>query len=107
MMGGMASGMGAMVAGITTDAFGSITPQQGGPAAGGFAAPVPVAGIGIVQPTPAPTVPPTVPPTSTASPPDDMAVFKQKLEKIKMMHDMGMLSDEEFESQKKNLLSGL
>jgi hypothetical protein len=64
----------------------------------------PVAGIGIVPPvinlksdTPAPS----------AVAPDDMAAFKQKLEKLKAMKDMGMLSDDEFETERKKLLSNL
>jgi len=74
MMGGVAGGMGAMVAGITTNAFSPVMEQQGAAASG--------AG-------------------------DGMAAFKQKLEKLKMMKEMGMLSDEEFETQKKGLLSSL
>ena len=100
MMGGMAGGMGAVVAGITTDALNPIMPQQGSPQGG---MPPPVAGIGVV-------VPPvidlkresTTPPAS-----DDMTAFKQKLEKLKTMKEMGMLSDEEFEAEKKKLLSSI
>jgi len=36
-----------------------------------------------------------------------MTAFKQKLEKIKTMKEMGMLSDEEFEIEKKKLLGSL
>jgi len=49
------------------------------------------------------TAPPPVstPADSTADP---MAVFKQKLEKLKMMKEMNMLSDAEFESAKAELM---
>jgi len=104
MMGGMAGGMGSVVAGITADALNPLAPQQGTP--GGGIAPgggiTPVAGIGIV--------PPVINLKSDAPPPpapDGMAAFKEKLEKLKMMKDMGMLSDEEFESKRKELMSSL
>jgi hypothetical protein len=101
MMGGMAGGMGAVVAGITTDALSPVAPQQG---AGGSSAPV--AGIGIIPPVIDLKSGTAAPPPSAVAP-DDMAAFKQKLEKIKTMKEMGMLSDEEFEAEKKKLLSGL
>jgi len=87
MMGGIAGGMGGMVAGITTGAMGNV----GQPAALGMA--VPAAGA------------PGAAPTAGAA--DEMAAFKIKLEKLKVMKESGMLSDEEFESEKKKLLSGL
>jgi hypothetical protein len=74
-------------------------------------------GVGVIIPTPTP--PPTMSPTSTqamsppsteTSPPsatDPMSLFKQKLEKLKMMKEMEMISDVEFEAEKKNLLSSL
>jgi hypothetical protein len=102
MMGGVAGGMGAVVAGITTDALNPIMPHG----AAQNDSPFPVAGFGII--------PPVIDlksesthsaPTAAAS--DDMALFKQKLEKIKMMKDMGILSGEEFENEKKKLLSSL
>ena len=68
MMGGVAGGMGAVVAGITTDALNPIAP---------------------------------------VSAPDDMAAFKQKLDKLKMMKKEGMLSEAEFESKRKELLDSL
>jgi len=97
MMTGMAGGMGPMVAGITTNALGA--------AQGGASSPV-VAGIGIppVNPTPQPAASVATP---APVPTDDMAVFKQKLEKLKMMKDMGMLSDAEFEAQRQTLLCSL
>ena len=97
MMGGMAGGIGAMVAGITTDALNPITGQQG--AAAGAANQTPGFGVGVATPATGAT-----PGTSAG---DDMAAFKQKLEKIKMMREMGMLSDAEFEAQKNALLSAL
>jgi len=86
MMGGMAGGIAPMVAGITSDALNPLSQPQG----------TPVAGVGII--------PQAAPPTAT---PDGMAVFKQKLEKLKTMKDMGMLSDEEFEAERKKMLNNL
>jgi len=101
MMGGMAGGMGSVVAGITTDALNPLGPQQG---ASQNNSP-PVAGFGVV-------VPPVVDlknetPKSTPSASDDMTAFRQKLEKIKMMKETGILSDEDFEAEKKKLLNSL
>jgi len=45
--------------------------------------------------------------SSPASETDDMAVFRQKLEKLNMMKDMDMLSDDEFETERKKLLANL
>jgi membrane protease subunit (stomatin/prohibitin family) len=69
MMGGIAGGLGATVAGITSGALRSAdaTPSNTG----------------------------------------DMTVFKQKVEKLKIMKDAGLLSDEEFEQEKKKLLDAL
>jgi len=97
MMGGMAGGMGAMVAGITTDALGNVAPQHGAPQ-GGI---TPVAGIGIVPPVI------DLKNEKSAAAPDDMTGFKQKLEKLKMMKEMDMISNDEFETEKKKLLGGL
>ncbi|GHU84373.1 membrane protein [Spirochaetia bacterium] len=77
MMGGMAGGMGAVVAGITTDALNPVMPG-------------------------APNVPPP-----QAAVPDDMNAFKQKLEKLKMIKDMGMMTDDEFEAERKKLLGSI
>ena len=95
MMGGMAGGMGAMVAGITTDALNPLTQQQGVPQSNMTN---PIAGAGVM-------VPPASPIPTPA--PDDMTAFKQKLEKIKVMKDAGMLTEEEFEAEKKKLLSSI
>ena len=91
VMSGMVGGMGAPVAGIVANALGAVQP-------GGTAAPA--VGIGIIPP-----VAGTPPPVSTSS--DDMAAFKVKLEKLKMMKDSGILSDAEFEAQKNNFLGSL
>jgi len=99
MMGGMAGGMGSVVAGITSDALGSVAPQHGA-ASGGLSSPV--AGIGVVPPII--DLKSEKPSSPTAAVPDNMANFKQELEKLKMAKDMGMLSDEEFEAKRKSLL---
>lgn len=99
MMGGMAGGMGAVVAGITADALNPVMPQQG--------AVNPIAGFGstphiidLKSDTPTPTSAPIMPPLA----PDDMTVFKRELDKLKMAKEMGMLSDDEFELKRKHLL---
>jgi hypothetical protein len=99
MMGGMAGGMGAVVAGITTDALNPVMPQQG--ANNNLSNPI--AGIGIVPPV----IDLKSESTSPASPPSasgDMSSFKQELEKLKMAKEMGMLTDDEFEIKRKGLL---
>ena len=111
MMGGMAGGMGPMVAGITAGALNPLM-QQGAPQGDTSA---PIAGFGMMVPpvidlkseTSAPTPVELPTPPSSASAPDDMTVFKQKLEKLKMMKEMDMLTDEEFEAEKKRMLSNL
>ncbi|MCL2845904.1 MAG: SPFH domain-containing protein [Chitinivibrionia bacterium] len=85
MMGGVAGGMGGMIAGITTNALGNVAPNA--------------TGIGIITPTATPA-----PQTSQEQSGGDMAEFKQKLEKLKLAKEMEMLSDEEFETQRKTLL---
>jgi len=106
MMGGMAGGMGAVVAGITTDALSPVAPQQG--TSGNNISP-PIAGIGIIPPVI--DLKTEVPPASSAplqsSVPDDMSAFKKKLEKLKMMKETDMLSDQEFEAEKAKLLENL
>ena len=44
-------------------------------------------------------------PAAPASPADGMAAFKAKVEKLTVMKEAGMLSDEEFNSMKAKLLS--
>ena len=43
--------------------------------------------------------------TAPATPADGMAAFKAKVEKLTVMKEAGMLSDEEFNSMKAKLLS--
>ena len=106
MMGGVAGGMGGVVAGITTNALSPAMPQQPGGATADFTSPV--AGFAAVPPvidlkneSPSTSAP------SASAPADDMAAFKQKLEKLKMMKEMGMMSDDEFEAERKKLLGSL
>ena len=109
MMGGVAGGMGAVVAGITTDALNPAAPRQPGGVQAAFVSPA--AGFGASPPAidQKEEAPPAAPPAPGPSAPatDDMAVFRQKLEKLKAMKDMDMLSDEEFEAQRKKLLDNL
>lgn len=105
MMGGMAGGMGSVVAGITSDALNPISPQQG---ASGNNQASSVVGFGMIPPVidlKSETPPPSF--TETPAPLSDMDVFKHKIEKLKMMKETGMLSDDEFEMERKNLLSNL
>ena len=46
-------------------------------------------------------------PAAPAQPADDMAAFKAKLDKLTMMKDAGILSDEEFSNMKAQLLSSI
>ena len=126
MMGaGMGLGMGVGIGGAFGQQMGNIAGvmnQPGGvvqqPVPGvGFQTPVP--GVGVMMPTqsPMPAQPfqPTPTPITAEQPTpvqpqqgtDDLNTFKQKLEKLKMMKDMEMISNEEFEIQKKQLLSSL
>ena len=52
-----------------------------------------------------PAAPGGQPPAAEAG--DDMNVFKQKIEKLKALKEAGMLSDEEFEQERKKLLDSL
>jgi len=79
MMGGVAGGMGAMMTGMTTDAFSPVMSQ--------------------------PETTPVANPVVADS--DELVSFKQKLEKLKLMKEAGMLSDEEFNNEKKRILSSL
>ncbi|MCL2689155.1 MAG: SPFH domain-containing protein [Chitinispirillia bacterium] len=106
MMGGVAGGMGGMIAGMTTNAMGQIGQQQPGVQAPNVFMGVPMPSVGVPQPPL--VVEPVAPSASVPNMiPDDMTLFKQKLEKLKMMKETGILSDEEFELQKKSLLSSL
>ncbi|HZK34135.1 MAG TPA: SPFH domain-containing protein [Bacillota bacterium] len=86
MMGGVAGGMGAMVSGVTKDAMDPIKSQQDEAKKG---------------------EPKNTADEPDSTQPDDMTLFKQKLEKLKMMKDMDILSDEEFEEERKKILGSL
>jgi membrane protease subunit (stomatin/prohibitin family) len=90
MMGGIAGGMGATVAGITSGALRSTGASTEQTAAG-------EATETDAQPQDSQK------PDNT----NDMTVFKQKIEKLKILKDTGLLSDEEFEQEKKKILETL
>lgn len=46
-------------------------------------------------------------PQQPAQPQDDMAQFQAKIQKLQMMKDSGMLTDEEFANMKQQLLSSI
>jgi membrane protease subunit (stomatin/prohibitin family) len=102
MMGGVAGGMGATVAGVTSGALGSVVSSspfvqgQEGPAVGIFATPAPVA------PKQAESVV-----VSAAETVDAMSAFKRKVEKLKAVKEAGLLSEEEFDREKRKLLDAL
>ncbi|MDR2579297.1 MAG: SPFH domain-containing protein [Chitinispirillales bacterium] len=100
MMGGVAGGMGGMIAGLTTNAL--------NPAMQGDAAPVMGVGLGMAPPAGGQAVPPAPQsPTPAAGAGDGMEAFKQRLEKLKMMKEMGMMSDEEFDAERKKIMGSL
>jgi membrane protease subunit (stomatin/prohibitin family) len=78
MIGGVAGGIGGTVAGITSEALGQAPLGMGNP-----------------QNNPG------------HAPEDDISAFRQKLEKLKAMKETGILSDEEFDAEKKKLVSEL
>jgi membrane protease subunit (stomatin/prohibitin family) len=88
MMGGVAGGMGAAVAGITASTLHSTasSPEQNVFAGSGTES----------SSNPQPQVDA-----------DDLDVFKRRVERLKFMKDSGLLSDEEFEREKKKLLDAL
>jgi hypothetical protein len=110
MMGGMAGGMGAMVAGITNDALNPITPQQGN-AQGGVANPF--VGIGITPPVvdlkQEPSIPeqspPTPTPTSTPTASDDTGDFEQRIKKLEMLK--GKIPDEVYNAKMQEILNSI
>lgn len=85
MMGGVAGGMGAVVAGITSDALTPITSPQ--------------------QPT---VQPPTTANTGTAAAPNaemnEFERFKLEVDKLMYAKERGLISEEEFEQMKRSLL---
>jgi len=103
MMFGVAGGMGSVVGDITTAALNPLRQQQGA----GQNNQSPAAGFGPVIPPDIELKKETTKPAPSVSTSDDMIAFKQKLEKIKAMKEADMLSDEEFEAEKKKLLSSL
>ena len=108
MMGGVAGGMGAHVAGITTMALDPImqgqTPQP--EMFGGIVTPPPSVDLAPETPASTYTVPSPAPAPSPA-PVDEMAVFKLRIEKLKVAKESGLLSDEEFEARRQDLLNSL
>jgi hypothetical protein len=121
MMGGVAGGMGAVVAGITSTAINpTLAPfqmhaqQQPQPQPQSQSQSQPQSQPQPQQPPPplypSQSLPPQPPPAqSTPAEPsaDDMDSFKQKLQKLKMMKDLDMLSESEYEEERKRLLSGI
>lgn len=116
MMAGIGGGMGAAVAGIAKDAFAPLTqpipavqPQAAGPAAPGPASPAaqpetaaPAAEKPAAQPETA--VPAANPQPESADP---LAEFRQKVQKLTIMKESGIISDEEFAQLKAKLLESI
>jgi hypothetical protein len=109
MMGGLAGGMGTVVAGITGNALGSVAPQQGG-AAGGFT--TPVAGVGIVTPPVNPVNPVAQAGQGTATPaapsntaPNDVSDFEQRIKKLELLK--GRIPDEMYEAKMQEILNSI
>ena len=86
MMGGIAGGMGATMAGIMSNSVAPAMQQMQSPAA--------------------PQQPPQTP-EPAAAPVDEMAALKQKIEKLKLMKESGLLTDEEWDAERKKLLGNL
>jgi hypothetical protein len=90
-------GMGGTVAGITSGAISGTMPTNfASPADAPPESPAPTAS----PETPASTASPETP---ASTPDDDMSAFRQKIEKLKALKDAGLLSDEEFEQERKKL----
>ena len=106
MMGGIAGGMGAAVSGITTMAFDPNLHGQNQQQSvfGGVVTPPPSVDLASESP-PISSSPSISPPMSEQL--DDMALFKQKVEKLKFLKESGLLTDEKFEAQMQELLSKL
>jgi hypothetical protein len=101
MMGGVAGGMGATVAGVTSGSLGSVASSS--PFAQGQESPAgPVAGIFA---TPAPVASGRAEPASETG--EAMSAFRRKVEKLKAVKEAGLLSEEEFDREKKKLLDAL
>ena len=104
MMGGVAGGMGNVIAGITTDALGSVTQQQGA-APDGFS--TPVAGIGIVTPVTnsKPETATAVTPEPSNAAPDEMADFEQRIKKLELLK--GRIPNEMYEAKMQEILNSI
>ena len=103
MMGGVAGGLGATVAGLTTQALAPIMPQ--GPRenmGGGFPNPA-----GFDTPPRLDLKPEEESPARQESPSNDVEEFTKKVAKLKVMKESGLLADEEFEEERKKLLGSL
>ena len=99
MMGGMAGGMGAVVAGITTDALGSVGGANATSA-------TPVAGIGIVPPTINLKESATVSGQSEiGTTNNDMSDFEQRIKKLEMLK--GKIPDELYEAKLKEIMDSI
>ncbi len=97
---GTMAGVGGAVGGIVGSAVGGAVNAAAQPAG------TPAFGPQIpVQPQ-APTQA-SQPATPATQPADDMAAFKAKIEKLTMMKDAGLISDEEFAQMKAKLLSDI
>lgn len=98
MMGSIAGGMGAVVAGITNDVLNPIMSEPGSSEDKSTNSTNVVNESLTVKDLKA---------TPASTDFDDMASFKQKLEKLRLMKEAGMLSDEEFSEEKQKLLGSL
>ncbi len=101
--------MGTLMGGIVDSTFGSSGLMQPVNNQGGFNANAQnnmaasgVPGMINLKEEPAPTAP-----EEPASPSDDLVAFKMKVDKLTMMRDAGILSEEEFNAQKNELLKML
>jgi hypothetical protein len=106
MMGGVAGGMGAAVAGITTQALDPITPTNAGPTQSEPTGPV--AGFGVMSSVAdSNRGAPNEQVAQTRQTPEDTTAFKQKIDKLILMKESGLLSESEFAEEKKKLLDSL
>jgi len=89
MMGGVAGGMGSVIAGITTGALGSVTPQQGG------------AVVGIVPPITDAKQEQSAPNTTS----DEVSDFEQRIKKLELLK--GKIPNELYESKMAEILNSI
>ena len=90
VMQGVSSSLGGTVAGITSQAM------------GGSPAPVPPTASDA-----SPTAQESPNPSASPAPEDDIAAFAKRVQKLKALHDAGLLSDDEFDEQRKALLASI